>query len=449
MINVSLEEFKLSIDSKFWWHIRKKSVIPQEPDATKDEFLEQLYGKLTNGSYFVSSPRAFKIQSKSQLVARVIPLLTLEDYCVYYFCIKQLEQELALNRVQNTYGGFSLGGSIREGENEELEALRGTAPSTSTRAYNMFGWLSSWTDFQDKAWQHAINTDASSFLFFDIANFYDTIDLNKLEGKVRHAVPKDKTTIVNLLFSFLRNWNRKVYGYNHQSKGIPQDEVGDCSRILANFFLQDYDQKIFEYCETENITYFRYADDQIFMSGSDEKNLKALYQSSIFLHREGLNVNSSKVKLQNEHQFTRHWAFEILNDLKDKSDKVRVEKAVRQFFNWCDDQDGRDSFRWWTVQARIMTCDIHQLPLELKHRILTACYEGNYLLDASSYNFHRVYELTPTDERRAFIATLIALVDTNRFNAYLYELLDFNRKNSLFSVEQLEYINRRIEAAAL
>lgn len=449
MIDISLEDFKLSIDSKFWWHIRKKSIIPQESDLTKEEFLEQLYSKLSNGSYFVNSPRAFKIQGKSQMVARVIPLLTLEDYCVYYFCIKQLENDLALNRVRNTYGGFSLGGSIRQSEEEELEAMRGVAPSTSTRAYNMFGWLESWTDFQDKAWQHAINTDASSFLFFDIANFYDTIDLNKLEGKVRHAAPKDKTTIVNLLFSFLRNWNRKVYGYNHQSKGIPQDEVGDCSRILANFFLQDYDQKIFEYCEAENITYFRYADDQIFMSDSDNKNLQALYQSSILLHREGININASKIKMQNEHQFTRYWAFEILNDLKDKDDNTKVEAAVRRFFNWCDDREGRDSFRWWSVQARIMTCNIQQLPLELKHRILTECYKADYLLDASSFNFHRVYELTPSDERRAFTNSLINLVDVNRFNAYLYELLDFNRKNSVFSEDQIEYINEKIEASAL
>lgn len=444
MIDYTLDEFCETIDKKFWYHIRKQTLVPYANEIDKKEFLTSLYARLNDGAYFVASPRAFVIQSKQQKIARVIPVLSLEDYCTYYFCIKQLEKYLAINRVPNTYGGFSLGGQIRESENDEIEAIIADIPSSPTRAYNRFGWIESWGDFQDKAWRYATSTDSTQFLTLDIANFYDTIDLDKLESKIRHAVPKEFASVVNLLFSFLRNWNRKIYGYGHQSKGIPQDEVGDCSRILANFFLQNYDAKINEYCRAHDITYLRYADDQILMSASEKENLKALYEASILLHKEGLNINAAKVKSFDEHTFARYWAFEIFDKLKDKDDRQHILEGITLYLNWCGDAHGKESFKADSVLSRIISRGIHDAPQSQKHKILAECLEDDFLLEANSYKIDRILKMSAENDRATIVTQLMRLVEETRFNSYLYELLDLNRQHDIFTNEQEKRIKSRL-----
>ncbi len=66
MIDVSLENFQKAIDKSYWYHIRKKTLLPYEGDLPKNEFLEDLHEKVVSGAYFVSSPRAFIVQSKQQ-----------------------------------------------------------------------------------------------------------------------------------------------------------------------------------------------------------------------------------------------------------------------------------------------------------------------------------------------------------------------------------------------
>lgn len=437
-----LDDFIESVDSDYFRHIRKESVSPIDEKIDRKEFLTDLYHNLSTGRYFVQSPREFKVESKSQRTARVIPILMLEDYCVYYYCVKKLEKELALNRVSGTYGGFSLNGLIREKETDEIEKISEEIPSTPKRAYNLFGWIESWKDFTRKVYAHATTSDATNFLFLDIANFYDTIDLDKLESKVRHATNDEQTQIVNILFSFLRNWNRKVYGYGAQTKGIPQDEVGDCSRILANFYLQAYDDKIAEFCSNHGVAYFRYADDQIFMSKSNDANLHCLYKASILLHKEGLNINTSKVKEQNEAEFTRYWAFEIYELLKDKDNRKMVKAGTELYIKWCE-QD-RVSFRWWSVLSRLVTCGIDDVPLAVKHRIYEECLSSEYLIDQSSRTMKNIYNILPDEEKEAYKKELYEMAKVARFNGYLFELIDLQRKISIFSKVEMKTLNNRL-----
>ncbi len=46
--------------------------------------------------------------------------------------------------------------------------------------------------------------------------------------------------------------------------------LGDCSRILANFYLQDYDAYMKVECDGQAASYLRYADDQIMMANDKE-----------------------------------------------------------------------------------------------------------------------------------------------------------------------------------
>lgn len=97
----------------------------------------------------------------------------------------------------------------------------------------------------------------------DISNFYDCIRLDLLETWINEVSDGSSKEIINLLFHFLNYWNKKVNLSNKQTVGIPQDALSDCSRILANFYLQRYDSYMYEVCSRYNCRYFRYADDQI------------------------------------------------------------------------------------------------------------------------------------------------------------------------------------------
>ena len=444
-MNFTVEDFIETIDSGFFRHIRKETVCPIDETIDREIFLRELFLKLSTGSYFVQSPRAFKVESKSQKTARVIPILEIADYCVYYYCVKKLERELALNRVDGTYGGFSLNGLIRDKETAEIEIISEEFPSTPKRAYNQFGWAESWKDFTKKAYIHATTTDATDFLFLDIANFYDTIDLDKLESKVRHATSDEQGLIVNILFSFLRNWNRRVYGYGTQTKGIPQDEVGDCSRILANFYLQKYDDLIMNFCQANNVSYMRYADDQILMSKSKNSNLQCLYEASIILHREGLNINTSKVKEQDEQAFAKYWAFAVYELLADKENRNDIKLGVNMFIDWLDNGD-RDNFRWWAVLSRIITCGIHDLTLAQKYRIIEECTRKDFLLDQTSRVLKNIYEIIPEGEKDDYKNELVEIGKAARFNGFLYELIDLQRKKSILSDAEITEVKTRLNA---
>lgn len=449
MIAVSEAKFIATVDNNFFNHVRKKSVIPQGLGLKREDYLKTLYKKLIEGTYFTEGPRELKVESKSQKIARVVPLLTVADYCVYYFCIKTIEDEIALDRVDGTFGGFSLGGQIRKTEDHELEEISLDQPSTPSRAFNLVGWNTAWRDFQKKIWLKAKDSNASEYLMCDIANFYDTIDLDKLEVKIRHATPKvEKQSVVHLLFSFLRNWNRKINGYAHQTKGIPQDEVGDCSRILANFFLQDFDSKIKKYCDENDVSYFRYADDIIFMSDSKEKNLHALYQSSILLHKEGLNLNASKVKEMQEADFLNYWAFEIFEKLDNPEDKQKVNDGARLYKKYCDDIE-KPNFRWHSVLSRLITCKISSLEIGIRNYIYLDILNDDYLLDQGSYLFRKIYEDLSACDKERFIVKLQELALSTRFNGFIMELLDFNRIVNVLPDTFLNVLLARLEKMKL
>lgn len=118
------------------------------------------------------------------------------------------------------------------------------------------------------------------------------------------------------------NWNKTFEGYSYKLVGVPQDTIGDCSRISANFYLQDYDESMKELCDTSNAKYLRYADDQIIYSNNKMTGRQILFEASKCLFKIGLDINSGKVvEFDSREQFNQYWAFEIFELLDDKKNK--------------------------------------------------------------------------------------------------------------------------------
>lgn len=408
-------------DTRFWQKLNESLVPFTDKPVDKPIFLESLFEEVTTFSYNPSHPREYIVYNKHNGISRYVPTFNRKDYCVYYLCIKLLENEIAINRVDGTYGGWTLGNPIRLKEEQELLELDYIPFNT----LNELSWVQEWRTFQGIAKRYKDIDDFKFFTNIDIANFYDSINLSLLERKIRHIIPKNKQEVVTLLMHFLHNWNKKLEGYNLKTVGIPQDEIGDCSRILANFYLQDYDTAIKKICVTENAQYIRFADDQIFYTKSKESARKILFEASKELLKLNLNVNSSKVKeFHKKSEFEQYWAFEIFDLLADKDDQGLIEIGVKLYF---ENIDNKVRFRDNSVLKRLLTVNFDKINPEHRHRLISGFYNQEFLSQLTLWHFRRIREKVKNDKE--FFAILDSQIESILFNSYHYQLLNFYEKD--------------------
>src|SRR5262249_51770567 len=152
---------------------RKSMGLNQKPKIVSEACISKR-------NYTASVPRDYIVLNKHNYVTRIVPTFSYRDACVYFFCIKRLEEYIAGNRVEGTFGGWQLGNSIRKKEDEESAGMY--VPTTS---YNRFQYSKHWRDYQKLAYKYSWLGEFNYFLKFDIANFYDTINLRLLENKIR------------------------------------------------------------------------------------------------------------------------------------------------------------------------------------------------------------------------------------------------------------------------
>ncbi|MFC1645997.1 RNA-directed DNA polymerase, partial [Candidatus Omnitrophota bacterium] len=336
-----LNKFKKYFNRDFWRAFQNKPPFFDLPKDKKDKdsFIEGLYDEILKRKYYPSIPNCYIDRDKGRGVTRIIPVFILKDYCVYYYCIKKIEDKIAYNRVENTFGGWTLGGLMRKSENDEIEKRRRHfnrhkdfmaelhGISVSEYSFNPVAWAKAYGDLNAKLYANARLGNYKYVAELDIANYYDSIRLDILEMKIREIVNEEHADIISLLFHFLNFWNRNTNLYNKQTVGIPQDAMGDCSRILANFYLQSYDKFTFDLCKKIHCKYLRYADDQFFFSKDKNNLLFLIFKVSKKLSSLGLSVNQKKVQTRTTQELMEYRSFKIFDILKDdrsKNDKHKV-----------------------------------------------------------------------------------------------------------------------------
>lgn len=420
---INYDNFRKLVGSRFWKHIHKETLLPYYAKIIeREQFLKDLYKEIETMSYVPSPPRGYIVSHKQNLVVRFIPSLTEKDYCVYFFCIKCLEDEIAKNRVEGTYGGWRLGGKIRQ-----MEALD-DMPSISDYSYNRFAWKKAWKEYQKKAYKLYKNNNNKFFVVFDIANYYDSIRLNRLEILVRANVNKNKTQIVNLLFYFLENWGKRDLNYEKQNIGLPQDEVGDCSRILANYYLQEYDSNLFLLCSKHKSHYLRYADDQIIAAPS-EKAVKALmFVASMELIKLGLNLNASKAKFFTRQEYYIYWSFDIFDLLTDENDKQKIQIA---WIKYKERLDKNILFRPDTVLKRFLSCNLFKVDKLTRVEILSESNKKEFITSVNEYYLKQIYRFTELKNGKNYICLLNKLSDEVLYNQYHLRVLKFAKENKI------------------
>ena len=420
-MNIDKPSFLGLFASKFWTKLTESLVPFTDKPLDKEAFLEQLHKDVTDFTYTPSHPRDYIVFNKYNGIPRYVPTFTRKDYCVYFLCVKLLENEIAFNRVEGTFGGWTLGNPIRLKEEQEKIEFDYIPFNT----LNDLSWAEEWRSFQNIAKTYKDHDDYKYFTNIDIANFYDTINLSILERKIRHCVTKSKQDVVTLLFHFLHNWNKKLEGYSSKTIGIPQDEIGDCSRILANFYLQDYDLAMKEICDHYGAKFIRFADDQIIYSKSKEDATNILFEASKLLFKINLNINSGKVKeFKSKEEFEIYWAFEIFENLKDIENEEKINAGVEMYF---DNIDKGIKFRNTSVLRRILKIDFEFIKPALRHRLLSGFFNPDFLSGLELWHFRKIRVKVNNDDE--FFKMLDSLAETIIFNSFLYQLLNFYKKD--------------------
>jgi hypothetical protein len=258
--------------------------------------IEILSDDIESKTYYPSKPDKVFFAEKTGKVARKLIQFSIRDFYLYYYLVKCLEDEISCNRVEGTYGGWSFGNKITKKEQQEQEGYEDNLDELNTYFSNI-AWAKEYGDFNSKLISSLKEEDMlfSWVVEMDIANFYDNINLVILERNIRDIAEKGKSEVCDILFHFLNYWDRETIGYNRKAVGLPQEIIGDASRILANFYLQDYDAFISKKCEAYNAKYFRYCDDQVIIANKKEDNEELVYIASGYLSKLGLNINAKKV----------------------------------------------------------------------------------------------------------------------------------------------------------
>src|SRR6266498_1118737 len=107
---ISRSDFHRVFVGSFWNKLSDSLVpIPTNHKPNKKEFLDQLYNDIRTKKYYPDLPRSYIIYDKHNRVSRMVPVFHHRENCVYFYCLKELEQHVAINRVEGTFGGWTLG----------------------------------------------------------------------------------------------------------------------------------------------------------------------------------------------------------------------------------------------------------------------------------------------------------------------------------------------------
>lgn len=401
----------------------RKSVIPFAPGEipSRKPFLDGLYEELRTSAYFPAPPRAFIAFEKDLGVPRFQTAFHHAEYCVYFFCLREIEKFIAMNRVSGTFGGWTLANPLRK--SEEIEATDsafeiGEGDYEPTFSLNKYAWRENWSQFQRLAFDALQQSGCAWIVKFDLANFYDSINHSILFRDLRAVCPHNNSEILDLLQHFLSHTLRPFSRFAPRSVGLPQDEVGDCSRILANFYLQRYDQQITRICAQMGCRYLRYADDQLIF-GNDRSTLEDLiFFASRELFGLNLNINVAKVRYFSESEFREYWAWELFELIGDGS----VDTALECFLEW---RVQKKDFRWSSVLKRLLNANWIGLRKAQVELLLDQLLQPDFLRKSDSWTLTRIAQKLTVSKRTKMFSVIDDICSTTFLNGFIYNVLRF------------------------
>ena len=291
------------------------------------------------------------------------------------------------------------------------------------KSYNPTLWNKNWKEFQNILYRQIQMLDEDDIILkLDIANFYDNINLSLLEKKLLISVPSEKMEFINMLMYFLRNWNLKNDKYHLKSVGIPQNEFGDQSRLLANFYLQNYDKTVKQICDISNAIYIRYADDQIIIVKDIKKLNNIMYVISRELNCLGLNLNASKVKKYNKETIQILYGIPIFKLIDDK----KYDEAVDKFFDFYNRKDV--DFNYTSSLKRFLNIGFDKFNMSNRNKLKSIITEYQFVRESNEYYMKKIYNNLLEEEKNDFIDLIYKISEETTYNSFHYNAINFLQK---------------------
>ena len=296
--------------------------------------------RIKNRSYVPDVVHGYLGLQKGTGVTRFLPILTKEDMAVYYHLCGRIGEQV-LKHEQGIFGGWrsipdSRNRSINQtSQQDELEAKA----EQSGYFYDTFSdlmWLKQFKSFTELI--RELTNQASSGRYVattDIANFYDSVELQRLTRKLKRDTKGKLHEEIELLEVFLSLWDRRTTGYSPSSKGIPQEIISDGSRILSHYYLQDFDERFRNYCSKEQLRYVRWADDMLIFGPSKKALEHAIHRASRLLLSDGLNLNAHKTRIYSRTDLARNRGLEVLAAI-DARNAYDFRRKLRSAISWHD-----------------------------------------------------------------------------------------------------------------
>lgn len=394
------------------------SAIEYEEKLSLADFknmLNDLYEEIIANNYAPQSPEKYLYLHKTLYVARIIPILKAKDEAFYYFICKYLEDDLTEARVKNTFGGWRLGKELKTKEKENIEDI-----CYAYGSYNPALWSKYWKEFVNISRVFSESNDFKYVLKLDISNFYDSINLNILKSKLIESIPKKKIWAIDYLSYFLSYWNKKIDNYSPRSTGLPQTQFGDQSRLIANFYLQSYDQAIMEICQKYNAEYVRYADDQLIFLKNDEYQ-EIMLTVNQELNKIGLNLNASKSKILSIDELSKYYLYSEQKQLDERKYDLSFDNFYKLYVY------EKRNIRYDTYIKRILSKEIGLKKFNFKNQLIikSIIFEKEFLLFLDARLIKTIYKNLSNDEQKRFIDILLKILPETLFNSYYYALLKF------------------------
>lgn len=193
---------------------------------------------------------------------------------------------------------------------------------------NLFNKNYSYTAFKSTTSKNIRKKGNNITVYFDISNFYDRLNLHRLNSQLLSIETlKGYTDVIEFLNQLLLYWSSR------DSYGLP---VGsNASRILAEASLIGVDS----FLEEKNIKFVRYVDDYRIFTTDLAEAYEYMNLISSRLQKEGLFINGSKIKFIDNAQFISYSSV-----LSSNADATSVDVENHDF-----DKNDSDKLQFWKI----------------------------------------------------------------------------------------------------
>jgi hypothetical protein len=159
-----------------------------------------------------------------------------------------------------------------------------------------------------------------------------------------------------------------------------------------------------------------------------QESQTAIYQSSIYLSKIGLNINSGKVKYFDDlESFDRYWAFYMFELIGNGKNVTSLEYAIEKYLELVNSP--YDDFRKESVLKRIVTVGFKKIRPYLRHRLISHFFEEEFLISAGYWHLNRLWLEFNEIERQELLGALEDLLPVCNFNSYHYNFIKFAKSN--------------------